>query len=70
MPSAGITSIASSPDEAKRSITLFFSDDKLARITGDTVGKETSITHGVVDIEPIEKTGMKIEPGMTLPSDK
>ncbi|MBP9218564.1 MAG: outer membrane protein assembly factor BamE [Sterolibacterium sp.] len=54
----------------QRRITLFFSDDKLARITGDTVGKETSITHGVVDIEPIEKTGMKIEPGMTLPSDK
>lgn len=54
-------------DAQQRRLTLFFSDDKLARITGDVMGKETSITRGVVEIESVEKTGMKVEPGMTLP---
>lgn len=51
----------------QRRITVFFSDDKLSRIAGDVMSKETSITQGVVEIEPVEKTGMKIETGMTLP---
>lgn len=51
----------------QRRLTIFFSDDKLARMTGDVMGKETSITRGVVEIEPVEKTGMKVESGMTLP---
>lgn len=51
----------------QRRLTIFFSDDKLARITGDVMSKETSITRGVVEIESVEKTGMKVEPGMTFP---
>ncbi|MBP9712502.1 MAG: outer membrane protein assembly factor BamE [Sterolibacterium sp.] len=52
----------------QRRITIFFSDDKLSRIAGDVMGKETAITQGVVEIEPVEKTGMKVESGMTLPA--
>ncbi len=51
----------------QRRVTIFFSDGKLSRIAGDVMGKETSITQGVVEIEPLEKTGMKVETGMTLP---
>ncbi len=54
----------------QRRVTIFFSDGKLSRIAGDVMSKETSITQGVVEIEPIEKTGMKVETGMTLPIPK
>lgn len=54
-------------DAQQRRLTIFFSDNKLARIAGDVMGKETSITRGVVEIESVEKTGMKIESGMTFP---
>lgn len=54
----------------QRRVTIFFSDGKLSRIAGDVMSKETSITQGVVEIEPIEKTGMKVETGMTLPTPK
>lgn len=52
----------------QRRVTIFFSDNKLSRIAGDVMSKETSITQGVVEIEPVEKTGMKVETGMTLPN--
>lgn len=51
----------------QRRVTVFFSDDKLSRIAGDTLNKELSITQGVVEIEPMDKTGMKVESGMSLP---
>lgn len=54
----------------QRRITIFFSDDKLSRIAGDVMSKETSITQGVVEIEPVEKVGMKVETGMTFPNQQ
>lgn len=54
----------------QRRITVYFSDDKLSRITGDVMSKELSITQGVVEIEPMSKSTMKIESGMTLPESK
>ncbi len=51
----------------QRRIAVYFSDDKLARITGDVMSKELSITQGVVEIEPVSKSTMKVESGMTLP---
>ena len=51
----------------QRRITVYFSDGKLARITGDVMSKELSITQGVVEIEPMSKSTMKVESGMTLP---
>lgn len=54
----------------QRRLTVFFSDAKLARVAGDVMSKEMSITHGVVEIEPVPKSNMKVESGMTLPSGK
>lgn len=51
----------------QRRIAVYFSDDKLARIAGDVMSKELSITQGVVEIEPVSKSTMKVETGMTLP---
>ena len=53
----------------QRRVTVFFSDDKLSRIAGDTLSKELSITQGVIDIGPVEQTGMKVESGMRLPGE-
>lgn len=53
----------------QRRLTVFFSDDKLARVEGDVMGREMSITHGVVEIEPAVRN-MKLEAGMTLPAAK
>ncbi len=53
----------------QRRLAVFFSDDKLARVEGDVMGKEMSITRGVVEIEPAVKN-MKLESGMTLPAVK
>lgn len=53
----------------QRRITVIFSDGKLARIEGDVMGKESSITRGVVEIAPAPKESMKVETGMTLPGN-
>ena len=53
----------------QRRLAVFFSDDKLARVEGDVMSKESSITRGVVEIEPAVKN-MKLESGMTLPATK
>lgn len=54
----------------QRRVTIIFSDDKLARIEGDVVGKESSITHGVVEIEARPSDGMKLETGMSFPNQE
>ena len=54
----------------QRRIAVYFSDDKLSRITGDVMSKELSITQGVVEIQPVEKSPMRLEPGMTVPGGK
>lgn len=51
----------------QRRITIIFSDGKLARIDGDVMGKESSITRGVVEIGPASQDSMKLETGMSLP---
>jgi outer membrane protein assembly factor BamE len=57
----------------QRRISIFFSDEKLARISGDAMSKELSITQGVVEIGPVNKAGkgaMRLESSMTLPATK
>jgi outer membrane protein assembly factor BamE len=51
----------------QRRIAIIFSDGKLARIEGDVMSKESSITQGVVEIAPAGAESMKVETGMTLP---